>query len=278
MRPPMVGTNGGLLLKRAIIILFLCLVFTASARAATVLVVETETFASGSTGGTATVTIEGDRIRIDSNEGGTDFTIIYGEHEGRTSYLLINNKDRTYYEIDRETMLETRKKLEKQIEVQRRQLEMVPPSQRAQMEKNLRQNMERWGFVDKHVNYSIVSEGVKVRDWSCTQYAGLREGVKVEEVWAADPAKMGLRRSDLDALGAMSDYFEGTGQDLPAFFSFAREGDNDDSTFKGFPAIVVTYRDGKPIEKSQVQSIEREKPAAGFFDLPEGLTKQTLDR
>jgi hypothetical protein len=270
---------GMLAMKRllgAICLLGAAVLYASVADAATVLVVETESYLSGATGGTATVYLDGKSIRIDSNEGGTDFSIIYGIHGGRLTYLLINNRDKSYYEIDRDAMLKTRQDLEKQIETQRRQIAQLPPQQRSHMEKTLQQNMARMGFAETRINYSIVSRGIKIGEWICNHYQGEREGTKVEEVWASKPAEMGIGKSDLKVLGEMAEYFESTGQDMPAFFSFSRDGadhKDDGATYEGFPVIVVTYVDGKRREKSQIKEVKQETLAENFFELPEGLRK-----
>lgn len=249
-----------------------------SGAAATILVVETESFTPGGKGGTAMVYVDEKSVRIDSNEGGGNFSIIYLARDEKPVYWIIDRRERTYFEIDRETMVKTRRDLEQSIETMRRQMKGVPPAQREQMERTMKQNMERLGFTDTPVEYAAVSRGVEVGEWRCNHYQGERDGTKVEEVWAAKASDMGIRPAEIAALGEMAEMFEGTGQDMPAFFSFAREGRGDVSTYEGFPVIVVTYADGKRHEKSQVTEVRREKLEKDFFDLPEGLTRKSFDR
>jgi hypothetical protein len=248
------------------------------APAATVLVVDTESYVGTSKGGTATLYLDDTRMRIDSNEGGNEFTIIYHAAAEPPKYWIIDRRANSYYEFDRSAMLKTRRDLEESIKVMRRQLKSMPPAQREQMERTMKQNMTRMGFGDTRIEYSPVSRGVKVNDWRCTHYQGDREGAKVEEVWAASPSEIGISKADLRVLGEMAELFESTGQDMPAFFSFKREGREDDSTYDGFPVIVVSYENGKRHEKSQIKEVRKEKLPADFFALPDGLTRQSVNR
>lgn len=258
--------------------LVVALTLPGAATAATVIVVETESLTSGRKGGTAMVYVDDKCVRIDSNEGGSNFTIIYSGKGETPVYWIIDRRERTYFEIDRKTMMQARRDLEQSIETMRKQLKTVPPAQREQMERTMQQNMERMGFGGALVEYTPVSRGVMVGEWRCNHYQGEREGTKVEEVWAAEAGEMGLRADDLKAMGEMAEMFEGTGQDMPAFFSFARDGGNQASTYEGFPVIVVTYSEGKTREKSQVKEVRRDELEDGFFDLPAGLTRKSVDR
>jgi hypothetical protein len=251
---------------------------TGRVAAATVIVVETESYVGTTKVGTATVYLDDARVRIDSDEGGNDFTVIYHAIEGRPTYWVIDRKAKTYYEFDRAAMLKTRRDLEESIKVMRRQLKSMPPAQREQMERTMKQNMLRMGFTETRIEYTPVSRDVKVSDWRCTHYQGDRAGVKVEEVWAAAPNELGIGDEDLRALGKMAELFESTGQDMPAFFSFKRTGREDETTYDGFPVIVVSYEEGKRQEKSQVKEVRSEELADDFFDLPQGFSKRDLRR
>jgi hypothetical protein len=248
------------------------------ADAATVVVLETQSYENREGGGTATIYVEEDRLRIDSNEGGRNVTIIYRRQEDKPVYWIIDTAARTYYELDRETIIKTRRDMEESIEQMRKQLSGMPAAERERMERTMRRNMERMGFAREPITYTSVSRGVRVGDWECNHYQGEREGKKVEEVWAADPADMGIGREKVEVFGEMADLFEGTGQDMPAFFSFAREGREAPATYEGFPVVVVSYDAGKRREMSQVIEVREEALEKTFFSLPGGLRRQSAVR
>ncbi len=243
-------------------------------RAGTVLVVDTETYTAPKSQGTATVYLEKKRMRIDSTEGGKDMTIIYKLNpKDEPHYWLIDRRASTYVEVTYADMQRIRVQVEQSREMLDRQIKNLTPEQKRQMQKLYRRPLAELAQKPTRPEYKKVATGTRVGEWTCDQYQGNQEGKKVEEVWAASWKALGINQGDLAIFGDMADMFEGAGQKLPAFFSFARE---DVAGVDGFPIMVVAYRDGNPIERSRVREVRRERIDPQLFELPEGLTKQNI--
>ena len=75
----------------------------------------------------------------------------------------------------------------------------------------------------------------------------------------------------------MADLFKTVGRNLPALFRFGGENREVDKTFPGFPVVVVSYSEGGDRrEQSTVKEIKRQKLERALFELPEGLTKRSM--
>jgi hypothetical protein len=243
-------------------------------RAGTVLVVDSETYTAPKSQGTATVYMEKRRMRIDSTEGGKEMTVIYTLNpKDEPHYVLIDRRASTYVEVTFADMKRIRAQVEKSREELDRQIKSLTPERKRQMQKLYRRPLDELAKEPTHAEYHKVATGARVGEWVCDQYQGNQEGEKVEEVWAASWKALGIARGDLAIFGDMADMFEGSGQKLPAFFSFAREGV---TGVEGFPVMVVAYQEGNPVEKSRVREVRRERIDPQLFELPEGLTRQNI--
>ncbi|MFQ5511663.1 MAG: hypothetical protein ACE5EO_07425 [Candidatus Krumholzibacteriia bacterium] len=255
-----------------------CLIAFAAAdgRAGTVIVVDTETFTRPTSEGTATVYLEKNRLRIDSTEGGTDYTVIYDRGtENKPRYWLIDRRASTYVEVTWRDMQRIRAQAERSRKAIDRQIQNLTPERKRQMERLYRRPVDELAKDPARPEYRKVSTGTRVSHWTCDQYEGYQGGEKREDVWAAAWGALGITRADLVVFGDMADMFEGAGQRLPAFFSFARE---DAAGVEGFPIMVVAYEGESPSERSKVRELRREPIDPQLFKLPEGLTRRNISQ
>lgn len=242
--------------------------------AGVVIVVDSEILTPKGAAGTATVYLDGKRLRIDSTEGGGDYTVLYRKDDNdQPGYWLIDRRESTYVEVSYEDMQRTRAQVEKSRQAVGRQIKNLTPERRRQMQALYERPLEELAQDPAPPEYKRVATGIPLGKWSCDQYEGYRDGKKVEEVWAVGWAVLGIKRSDLAIFGEMAEMFEGIGQKLPAFFSFAKE---DVTGVEDFPVMVVAYQNGVPAEKSRLREVRRERIDPQLFELPEGLTKQSI--
>jgi hypothetical protein len=264
LRPLLVGT-------------LVFLVVASNAVAGTVIELYTETFGDQKLSGSATVYLEEKRMRIDSTEGGGNVTVIYNAlGEENPFYWLIDHEEGSYIEIQKDDLVAVRARVEETMKEARKQIEGMPPDQKKQVEKMLADRMGYTAFFEEKTQYEKVSSGAKVGQWECTHYQGFREGVKIEEVWAADLGELGIDPEDLKAFEEMANLFKTVGQNLPAFFRFGGDKSEDNTTFPGFPVMAVSYEGGDRKEKSEIKGLRHEKLSAGLFALPEGLEKKEI--
>lgn len=248
-----------------------------AALAGVVIVVETETLDGSAPTGTAVVYVEPGKLRIDSTEGGGDATIIYtiGD-DGEPKFSVIDRRENTIVHISRAEMDMMKERIEEARKTFDAQVESLPPEERERMEKAFEREIGRLARRPVPIRYRKVSSGAKVAGWKCTHYEGYREDEKSEEVWAANIDEIGLGEAEIQMFRELASLFEGVGQDMPAFFEFARaRGEAGD--VRGFPVMVVEYADGKRKEKSEVKSIRKEDFEEGFFDVPKGAKAKPMN-
>ena len=246
-----------------------------TARAGIVIVTDTESFTAPEKSGRATVYLEKNRMRIDSTEGGGDVTVIYTAVE-EPLYWIIDRKTNSYVELDKEDMAHMKKDVDAAISEFERRYELAPPDQQEYMRKIFEAKMGRPFRSDTKTKYEKVSAGVKVSDWMCSQYAGYRDGKKHEEVWSADWKDLGITPADVTIFGEMASLFDAVGQSMPAFFQFALPSKSEGDELSGFPVLVVTYDGDQRLEKSQIQEVRHEDFQSQLFELPEGLTEESI--
>jgi len=245
------------------------------AHAGSIISLETITFGNSALNGTATVYLEKDRMRIDSTEGGGDVTVIYnGSGQDNPFYWLIDNHRQTYIQIREEELIEATRVMENAMDAARAEIEKAPPDQRPRLEQIYAERIGYTGFLADETEYREVSKGIKIGEWKCAHYQGYRSETKIEEVWAAELAELGIEPEDLSGLTELADLFRTVGQTLPAFFRFGGDETDVSETFPGFPVVVVTYKDGERAEKSTIKTVEQKLLEASLFELPEGLTQQ----
>lgn len=252
----------------------MCLGFAADGVSGTVIKLNSELFGR-TLSGSATIYLERSRLRIDSNEGGGSVSVIYmGTGEKGPYYWLIDHRDSSYIEIEKDDLIAARKDIEKVMEATRLELQKLPPDERKQAEAMFADRMGYKDFLQPKPEYKEVSRGAKVGRWTCNHFQGFREGERVEEVWAADLKQLGIDSQDLQSLKDMADLFETVGQSLPAFFRFGGDKSKGNKTFPGFAVMMVSYEDGERKEKWEVVDVRHEALDAGLFKLPAGLEKK----
>jgi hypothetical protein len=246
------------------------------AAAGKVLIVETDSFDSQEASGTATIYLDKKRLRIDSTEGGGDISVIYNMQDAEAPfYWVLDRKSKTYMEFTKAEIDQMKTQIEKTRKEMVTHMESMTPEQRTYTQRILDEQFGGQDGSGAKTEYKRVSEGVKVNKWKCDHYEGSRDGSKHEEVWATDWKELGLVPADVSVMGKMASLFAELGQKMPAFFHFSIEQPGSEAP-KGFPVLVISYKDGARSEKSQVKEVRSEKFAADLFELPEGFTKKPL--
>lgn len=94
----------------------------------------------------------------------------------------------------------------------------------------------------------------KMDQWNCTHYIGEQGGQKVEEVWTADFAELGLSAADFDVMsefGEMMAGLAGDEDDANTFRVGSKEWEEEQG-YSGIPVKTVEYRDGEDVESTEV--------------------------
>jgi hypothetical protein len=239
--------------------------------AGTVLVVQTESFATGVTGGAATVYLDGERLRIESREGGGDFVVIFRQDNEDLQYWIIDNARKTYVELSEAEIATIRRQVRVQREQFKKQLDSLLPEQQVELRAAYPDRLRQLG-LDAPTEYTLVSRGIQLDGRSCDYYTAAQEQSKVEDVWVAGWKSLGFDRSEMSALGGLADLVKSMGQNVPAFYFFA--GQDSPPQINGFPVMVVRYSEGTRVEATKIVEVRQETFTGQLFELPDGLTKQ----
>lgn len=245
-----------------------------AAPAGTKMVVKTESLQGQGNDGTAVIYLSGPRARIDSNEGGGEYTVIYYGGEDPL-YRVIDRRARTYVELTRQDMEAVQVQVEQAMKMFEEELSSAPLERREYLRQLFQQQMGRLPEDAARTEYKKIASGILINEWKCDHYVGTADGKKAEEVWAVEFESLDVSRDDFKVFGEMAAMFESIGQRTPAFFQFFLEGSNP-SQMTGLPVLVVSYVNGERSEKSQLENITSQSFDPQLFDLPDGLTRQMM--
>ncbi|HEY2386811.1 MAG TPA: DUF4412 domain-containing protein [Candidatus Binatia bacterium] len=215
------------------------------------------------------IQLESDRLRMElTRQNGSEAVLIF--RGDRNVMWSVNDKRRTYTEVDRARMQEmvaqsdaTRKQMEKDFD-------KVPPEKRAEMLRLLAQGAPK----KKREPPTIQPTGRtdKVGGIPCHEVEVLRNGEKLREVCVADWKATGIGKADLGALRDLNTFEDDTVGALGA-----RTQDDALELFEmldGLPVRVRTFRAGQPRTELRVVKIERKAIDAQRFEVPAGYTRR----
>jgi hypothetical protein len=215
------------------------------------------------------ILLDGNRVRMEmTRQDGSDAVLIF--RGDRNVLWSVNEKRRTYTEVDRARMQEmvaqsdaARKQMEKEFD-------KVPPEKRAEMLRMLAQGAPK----KKREPPTIKPTGRtdKVGGIPCHEVEVLRSDEKLREVCVADWKAAGIAKSDLGALHDLNGFEDDTVGAMGG-----RTQDDALELFEqldGLPVRVRTFRGGQPRTELRVTKVERKAIDAKSFEVPDGYTKR----
>jgi hypothetical protein len=169
--------------------------------------------------------------------------------------------------------------LSAQLDDVMKQMESLPPEQRAMMEKMMKGKLPD----DREPpNWRIEPGGTdQVGDFPCTLYTFYSDEDKVKEVCAADESTVGDLVEIMDAVQALSRFAEGlmkVARNLP--FADMMEGVYEAvPEIEGFPVRTKWFdSDGKITQERTVKSITRRDIGEEVFEIPQGYKMKSLEK
>lgn len=198
------------------------------------------------------------------------------------TYIEITKQDMDRLKQMPTQMAEQQKQMGPQMEQMRKQMEEqmknMPPEQRKAMEQYMPRGMMEMAGEPKKTVYKKVASGVKVGQWTCDKYEGYEGSEKVEEVWATDPASLGLNESDMKVFEQFGELFSGLGN--PEDRNLFKIGSKETEAEQGFPGVpvkTINYAGGQVQSIEEIVKIERK---SGFdnalFQLRPNLKKTSM--
>jgi hypothetical protein len=273
--------------RNVIPIVLIALSFIAPrARADVTITEENEDLSTGMTV-TTRIFLAADRVRVESGEG-QSFTF-RGDLE---VFWIVDESGGTYMEMTREDIErlgERMAELSAQMEQVQRQMEeqlaSMPAAQRRMIEEAMAgggglPGMPGMGPMTAPVaetEFALVSSGESVGQWTADLYEGTQDGAKRWDVWAVDFSEVGLAMSDFAAFESLAEMIQQmvpSGQGMDDLFQVEASGDGEG--YSGVPVRRISYRDGEPESRYEMTEINRDPIAPSMFELPEGLSRQSM--
>jgi hypothetical protein len=188
---------------------------------------------------------------------------------------VLDDKRKTYSEIDKATMKKTMDQAGAQMKQMQEQLKNMPPEQRAQMEKMMGAHMpgmmtgKKDTFEVKDTGKNDTAEGRKCRLWNL-----LKNGVVSEELCVVPFSSLPGKEDFEKTFKEIADAFAGMASGLPG----AGDSIKARTSINGYPVRVRAFDDtGKPrgTETVLTKWVEESLPKA-TFEIPAGYKKKEL--
>ena len=263
-------------MKFSNIISALILVVLLWATAVSAGVVAENRFESKATGQSGTMKYMFDEhgMRMENNMGMGPNLFIF--NSAQKVFWMINTQKGTYMEMTQADLEKFNNIMEQHQRMVEKHMENIPPQQREMMKKYMSGMMGKESRA-KTV-YKKVASGVKVNQWKCDQYEGLKNGEKVADVWTADWKELGFSESDLAALEEFTTFFESfraRKSKMKDFgFGIGSAEDEDEGGYSGIPVKTIHYRNGEVEMVNELVSLKRQNLESSLFELPSGLQKE----
>lgn len=114
--------------------------------------------------------------------------------------------------------------------------------------------------------YGMAGDGGKVKDWPTEKFVGIRKDEKIVEEWVADAGILGIPEAAARALRDKQGYFDKYSSGWPG-------KDREHATGKvGVTVKTISYRDGKPMWRTEFLAVREVTCDSGLFEIPPGLS------
>jgi len=214
----------------------------------------------------ADIFIKAPMIRFEQNKRSMIFNA-----DTKTVYSL-DNKRKQYLELDQEHMKSMASTVTTSMELLKKQLDKLPPDQRAKWEEKLSKGP--FGGTprsQKSYSYKEIKSNAPCGKWTCKQIEGSTDGVKTSEIHLADYSALGLTPESIGALKAMGQYFsemaEMVGAQGPQF-KFDK--------FEGIPVMVKTFDKDGVKRTMSISEVKKFTPKNETFSVPKDYEKNKL--
>ena len=242
----------------------------AGAQAATVMAFDEAV--NGAAAQPRTMILDTDRLRM--SNAAVDF-IFRGD---LSKVWVLRAKSHTYLELTPGGLGQMGARMDQAMALMKAKLAAVPEAQRKQVEAMLAAHVGQCApAAPPQVGYEKAGDSRTVGDWSCAPYRIVVGGKASSEVCIAKLADLGLSRDDLTVFAGFGAFMAKMTAAMSVFRSPMSSIDYDSMTkaigFDGFPVqTTATLGGGRQIVVT-LESIQRQDPPAGAFDIPAGYTK-----
>jgi hypothetical protein len=210
--------------------------------------------------------LDNDRLRV--NEGAR--SILFLTDDGRERMVILDTARSEYREMDRQSMEQVSQQLQGAMAQMQKQLENLPPDQRARIEQMMKGRMGQAGqgaAAGARTTYTAKGSG-SVNGFACTKYEGMRGAEKVADLCAAKPADLRLSPNDFRIFEKMREFGASLLSGVTnSPLANSRMTDLMQQGYDGFPIQQTSYSAGQATTKSELKSIDRASFSDADFSL-----------
>ncbi len=210
-------------------------------------------------------------MRVEMKGRDMDQTFIY--RPDKEVLWIIDQKRKTYMELAEQDLQEIKQQVNNAQNIISEQMKNIPPEQRKMMESMMKEQMQQAPPEPPKVIYTKVASGVKVNKWKCDKYEGTEGGVKKDEVWSTSFQQLGISPGDFKVMEEMSKFSEGLSGGQKSYFQAGSKEAEKERVYSGIPVKIITYKNGKKQNKTELKEVKTQDFHAFLFNLPKGFTR-----
>lgn len=231
------------------------------------LIVEKST--TGGTPATNQIQIESNRMRAETTGARGEKQIVIFDG-ARQVLLLIDDQNKSYTELTKADADALGAQMSDAMAQIKKQLEGMPPEQRAQIEAMMKGRMGGAGGGLPKTTYKRTGTDTAGK-WTCTKYEGYEGETKTSEVCTVDPKALGLTEADFAVTKQFVEFFKRV---VPAMASQAFAiGTVEDQGFAGVPVKRSSTVMGRQVT-SEITEVSRKTFADSSYAPPAGYQKR----
>ena len=114
-------------------------------------------------------------------------------------FWVLDSDKKSYFEMTQADIAKLKSQMDKMQQMMMEQMKNMPEEQRKMMMDMMPSSVP--GEKKTKTTYTKKSSGVKFGKWTTTQYEGISEGEKTDELWTVDWSQVGFDRGEFGAVG-----------------------------------------------------------------------------
>jgi hypothetical protein len=211
------------------------------------------------------VYLDGGKLRIESG-GSRRHVILY--HAVNGTVQILDPAKKTFFEMPAGNAGAAQQAAAAKKVMERTDLS---PARKQLILKNMKENSERHGLYGGPpvaAQYKKVASGVQVNGYTTDEYDIVIGGMKMREVWLADPKSLGIDPADAVAFKAMAERLGATSVSTTGpggrQSSFGLEA----GAPQGVPVRSIGYVNGQKTTITDLAAVSHEDVSASLFEVP----------
>ena len=218
------------------------------------------------------------RIQLEANRMRAEATGARGEKQvvifdgARQVLLMIDDQNKTYTELTKADADALGAQMSQAMAQIQKQLEGLPPEQRAQIESMMKGRMGGAGGGAPKTVYKRAGTGT-VGKWTCTKYEGFEGETRTSELCTVDPKTFGLGEADFAVTKQFIEFFKRV---VPAMATqMFSVGSAEQQGFDGVPVRRSSTVMGRQVT-SEITEVSRQTFPDTSYAVPAGYQKRSF--